>query len=212
MVTGMDWTAISLERLTESQLRDALAAGELDPVGLVPAPPLEKMRPPDSKLTALMLIAATNPNPDLIDVLVEAGAVVDATSPESSMTALSLAAAANPNGEVVTRLIEHGADCERRDNLGWTPLVYAALMGNRKAVLALIPHVPNLDALDPRGWTALAYALARRNIDIAEVLMAAGAGKNAPADGTPDLARAYRSGCKTDGIQPSPEVLAWLAR
>lgn len=207
----MRLTEDTLRRLTEGRLRDALAAGELDPVGLVPAPPLERLQVPDRELTALMLVAATNQNPDLVDVLVEAGAEVGTASPGSLLTALSLAAMANPQGAVATRLIEYGADCDHRDIEGCTPLMRAAATGNREAARAIVPHVSSVDARDPRGWTALTFAVAGLNLDIADGLVAAGAARDARTDDGFGLGRVYECACDDRGIRPVPEVLARFA-
>lgn len=204
----MTLTEDTLRSLTEGRLRDALAAGDLDPVGHLPAPALTRVKVPDGELTALMLVAAVNQDPELVDVLVDAGAEVRATSPESLLTALSFAAMANPMGEVAARLIEYGANSDHRDIEGCTPLMRAAAVGNRGAVHAIMPHVSSVDDRDPGGWSALFYAVAGLNIDIANELLAAGASTGGQTEAGQSLADVYEFACKERGIEPAPEITA----
>lgn len=72
-------------------------------------------------LNALHVAALFNPKPDVIDVLLDAGMDIDATT-ENSHTPLLLAASDNRNLEVVERLALKGADKGAYDTKGRTAL------------------------------------------------------------------------------------------
>ena len=71
-----------------------------------------------------MIAAAHNSNPEVITVLVQAGADVNATD-ASGVTPLMLAAAGNSNPEVITVLLSLGADPKAKDNSGKTAIDHA---------------------------------------------------------------------------------------
>ena len=197
-------------QLTEGELRDALASGRLDPAVPVSAPQLDKVCLPDGKLFPLMLVAFSNQNSDLIDVLVDAGAEVNALSPSSKLTALSFAAMGNPNREMTETLIEYGADYDHRDGEGRTPLMRASEVGNRQAALALICHVSNIDERDANGMTSLMIAVDNLNLDIAWDLIDAGANREVSASDGDSLTALYERVCLDRGFQPDPEILERL--
>ncbi|KAK4233622.1 ankyrin repeat domain-containing protein, partial [Achaetomium macrosporum] len=69
-----------------------------------------------------------------------------------------LYAAERGHEEVVRLLLEKGADCEVKDDNGWTPLSYAAWEGHEEVVRLLLEKGPNLEAKDSGGRTPLWYA------------------------------------------------------
>ena len=157
-----------------------------------------------------MLVAFSNQNSDLIDVLVDAGAEVNALSPSSKLTALSFAAMGNPNREMTETLIEYGADYDHRDGEGRTPLMRASEVGNRQAALALICHVSNIDERDANGMTSLMIAVDNLNLDIAWDLIDAGANREVSASDGDSLTALYERVCLDRGFQPDPEILERL--
>lgn len=70
---------------------------------------------------ALHLAAALNPNPDVINVLIEAGLAIESPMVDSD-TALLVASKDNTNIEVIERLVELGADVGAFDEDGVTAL------------------------------------------------------------------------------------------
>ena len=69
-------------------------------------------------------------------------------------------------------------DINVRDRDGRTPLVNASLNkdGNGAAIVSLLlPHNPDLNAADNAGWTALHFAAQELAIDVATILLDAGA-------------------------------------
>ena len=74
--------------------------------------------------TPLMAAADYNPNPEVITMLVKAGADVNAQT-RDGYTAL-MYAAGQRNPEVITMLLEAGADVKAWDTLSMTALMWAA--------------------------------------------------------------------------------------
>jgi ankyrin repeat protein len=119
-------------------------------------------------MTPLMCAAETNKNPEVITILLKAGADIKAQDLHYSQTplmwaawdnpnpeviatllkasadieernfALMCAAWNNPNPEVITTLLKAGADIEARDKDGSTPLMIAARISPNPEVIAML--------------------------------------------------------------------------
>ena len=74
--------------------------------------------------TPLMWAAGLNPNPEVITVLLKAGAHINARA-AGGMTPLMSAAARNKNPEVIAALLDAGADTKAKDSQGRTAFDYA---------------------------------------------------------------------------------------
>jgi uncharacterized protein len=79
---------------------------------------------PDNGMTPLMRAAAFNRNPKVIELLVKAGAKVNATD-HHGMTALMYAALNNQNTQIVAALLHAGADPKAKDDRGNTASDYS---------------------------------------------------------------------------------------
>ena len=88
-------------------------------------------------VSILMYAASISPNPDVIDVLVDAGAVMSARD-EKGQTALMYAASFNANPEVVQRLIERGAKVNVSDKRGWSSLMHAASRNQNAEIIDVL--------------------------------------------------------------------------
>jgi ankyrin repeat protein len=75
-------------------------------------------------MTALMIAAANNPNPEVITTLLNAGAEVNAGDTDGR-TVLMWAAQDNKNSEVITALLNAGADGKLKSSAGKTAFDYA---------------------------------------------------------------------------------------
>jgi ankyrin repeat protein len=83
----------------------------------------------------------------------------------------------------IKKLIEAGADIDKRNNSGWSALVYATMHKNLQIIKLLIAHGADVNfQLSPSGYSALIHA-AYTNADHIKVLLKAGADVNAVADG-----------------------------
>jgi ankyrin repeat protein len=123
--------------------------------------------------------AAEHDDPDMADLLLRAGARVDARTREG-VTALQLAAT-NGSAALIDRLLKAGADV----NAGLTPsgdtvLMLAARTGKSDAIRVLVEGGADVNAHESwGGTTALMWAAAERHADAAKALIAAGADVNA---------------------------------
>ena len=172
--------------------------------------------------TPLHLAARSNPDPDVVTALVEAGADLHASGGESyrrGNTPLHYAGE-NPNPAVAAALLDAGADAHVQAQGGRTPLHEAAANATNPAVIELLVEAgADVNARDASGYTPL-HSAARYNPrpEIASALLAAGADVNArhpdgyvpsglPADDRSPLFMAVYRGGGLIGGQPMPTGL-----
>jgi ankyrin repeat protein len=119
-------------------------------------------------------VAALAGSPQIISLLVDAGADLSAMTETDEMSALMIAISEgnDPSFDV---LLELGADPNQADANGFTPLMVAAQFGQWQMVEALIHRGAKIDAKTLRGSTALSAALTSNNVDVAIVLAEQGA-------------------------------------
>jgi len=125
--------------------------------------------------TPLMMAARYNQSPEVIAVLLKAGADVNAVDALHS-TALIWAAGGN-NVEVIATLLKAGADIKVKALSGATALMWAA-NGNRNpaVILALLKAGADINAKNDHGWTPLVYAAKNNpNPEVVLTLLKAGA-------------------------------------
>lgn len=86
--------------------------------------------------------------------------------------------------EVARALIDVGLDVEAQDCLGWAPLVAAINDGSLEGVKALLSVGANVNATHDRGFTVFMSAVSssERNLEIMNVLVAAGADPHAVSE------------------------------
>ncbi|MBR6412161.1 MAG: ankyrin repeat domain-containing protein [Alphaproteobacteria bacterium] len=114
--------------------------------------------------SVLMVCSMFSQSPDIIQALIDEGAIVNERTPES-WTAL-MSAAANQNPEIVKVLIKNGADVRAKWKGGnATALMYACRINpNRDVILALIEGGSDIKAKDNGGKTA--YDWLKTNPDL----------------------------------------------
>lgn len=130
-----------------------------------------------------LLWAAAHGDREVVGVLLDAGANPGAVTTEKRQDALTLAAQWN-RAEVVSYLIRRGASVNRRDTIGWTPLMWASLKGRTPVVAALLDGGAPIETLDAAGNTPLILAARQGRADTVKLLLARGARRGArDADG-----------------------------
>ncbi len=123
-----------------------------------------------------LIDAAGEATPDVITVLLEAGAEVNTQQLGTGQTPLLAALnRQNPRLDVVAALLKAGADVNAQNHLGETPLIlactrYAALGGRLDMVQGLLDQGADVNAKATNGRTALMAASKEGNRDLAELL------------------------------------------
>ena len=165
---------------TASEVKAAIAAGadlnaRDDDVRIIAG-----VRTGDRGLTPLHWAAKYNPEPSVIEALMEGGADIDARSEKYGTTPLH-SAAVNPAPSVVAALIAAGADVNARTESGATPLHWAAWENPEPLVVeALIEAGANPNARNRGGNTPLhAAAVSNPAPSVVEALIEAGADPSA---------------------------------
>ena len=113
----------------------------------------------------VVTIAAVADDPELMSLAIELGNDPGLTTSPYDGTAL-IAAAHLGHVEVVRRLIEAGAPLDHVNNLGWTALIEAVILGDggpdHQAVVRLLVRAgADREIADREGMTPLAHARAR---------------------------------------------------
>ena len=169
-------TALVLSAATppDSPVADAAMRGDLEQVRALLRSGADASAAQGDGMTALHW-AADRGAADMAEVLVYAGADLEATTRVGAFTPL-LVASRSGNASVVRVLLEAGAGVARRTTTGETALHMAAASANVEAVSAIIAHDAEVDALEgARGQTALMFAAAAGRTEVVRALLLAGA-------------------------------------
>jgi ankyrin repeat protein len=123
--------------------------------------------------------AARKGDPQLMAVLLQAGAAVAATTRIDRATPLHMAAAAG-HAAAIAALLKAGADAKARTAAGTTALMMAAAAGVPEPLKLLLAHGADPNARESaKGHTALMFAAAADRTDAVKVLLELGADANA---------------------------------
>jgi ankyrin repeat domain-containing protein 17 len=153
----------------ESPLTLASCGGHMELAALLIARGANLEEVNDEGYTPLM--EAAREGNDVVQLLVENGANVNAITEETQETALTLACCGGLM-EVSRYLLEHGADIELGAS---TPLMEAAQEGHADLVKFLLEKGASIDATTSTSDTALTFACANGHTDVVEILLEAGA-------------------------------------
>lgn len=125
----------------------------------------------------VLTIAAVANDPEFVRLAIELGNRADLITSVYEGTAL-IAAAHLGHADVVRHLIAGGAPLDHINNLGWTALFEAVVLGDggpdhQETVKALVKAGANIDIADNHGATPLQLAQARGYAEIAELIRSA---------------------------------------
>lgn len=128
----------------------------------------------DDQVYDVLTIAAVANDPDMVSLALRLGNRPDLTTSVYDGTAL-IAAAHLGHQEVVRRLIAGGAPLDHVNNLGWTALIEAVILGDGgpdhiETVRALVMAGADRSIADREGMTPLQHAEARGFEAIATIL------------------------------------------
>jgi len=132
----------------------------------------------DAERFDIITIAAVNNDLDMLKIALDGGGNARAITSTNDSTALS-AAARRANVEIVRALIAAKAPLNHVNNLGWTALLEAVVLGNgggnyTAVVDALVKANADVNVPDRHGSTALGHARRRGYSQIARILENAG--------------------------------------
>jgi ankyrin repeat protein len=133
----------------------------------------------DAQRYDVVTIAAVNNDLEMLQIALAGGADPGAITSPYDGTAL-IAAAHLGHVEIVSALIAAKAPLNHVNNLGWTALMEAVVLGNGGAnhtavVEALVKAGADVDLPDRQGTTAIEHARRRGYSQIARILESAGA-------------------------------------
>lgn len=124
----------------------------------------------DANGDAPLVMAAYRGNPEIVRLLLEAGADVTAVDPGMRATALHAAAYAG-NTEVAKLLVQFKVDIDKQGPVnGYTALHDAIWQGHLETVRALIDLGANLTLRSLQDETPLAFAQSKHHSAIAELI------------------------------------------
>ena len=109
-------------------------------------------------------------HPEIVDVLLEAGADVNLASRESMKVAPLASASAAGQYEVAKKLIAHGANVNSRASSDFTPLHESAARGQLEFATLLLENGADLNAKTADGKTPLDYAREHNRDEMVELL------------------------------------------
>jgi len=179
-VTPSIWNSIETLR-ADAPVADAAQRGDLDEVRRLLREGADVNAGQGDGMTALHW-AARNGELAMGEILLYAGASVDAGTRIGSYTPIHLATRA-AHSEFVTLLLEAGADPNAvTSNSGATPLHLAAASGNRAIIAELVERGAEVDKREGAwGQTPLMFAAANGRVEAIRTLLELGADANAAA-------------------------------
>jgi ankyrin repeat protein len=121
-----------------------------------------------------LVAAATKGHTTTMQLLINKGAKVNASSKENGITPLMFAAV-NGRADAVKLLIEKGAKVNAEDNDGITALMQACAGSHPQVVEELIRAGASVDATNKEGRTALMHAAFKGDAESTQILLKKGA-------------------------------------
>ena len=129
-----------------------------------------------------LMTAARAGNLEVVAALLDRGAEVNYQAPGHGQSAL-MWAISERHSNVVRRLVERGADIHARSTGGFTPLLFAARVGDAESAKMLIAAGADVNDKTPDETSALVVAVVRGHTALAIDLLERGADPNASAPG-----------------------------
>ena len=158
----------------DSPVADAAMRGDVDSVRSLLTDGAAVNLAQSDGMTALHWAAELG-NVELVRLLVDAGAGLEAPTRIGNLTPLHIGAEVGQGG-TVRALLEAGANAESRNVNGSAPLHFAAMSGSVEAVVALVDHGADVNVREARwGQTPLMFAASRNRIPAIRTLIERGA-------------------------------------
>ena len=149
-------------------LHEAAERGYVDAIAIFIETGITKLDTRDIEDNTPLLLAATNGQQEVVNMLIEGGAKPDS---KNEMGFTPLMAAAYSGSEAVARLlITKGVKIDAVDIYSYTALAYAAKRGNEDIVRPLLTRGAKSDIRTTVGKTALALATSAGHDPVARLL------------------------------------------
>ena len=132
-----------------------------------------------SRTTLLAYALSTDTNENIVELLIKAGADVNAKDDYPFGCTALMYVINNDQKDIAELLIKAGADVNAKTHDGWTALMGAAGCNGKDVAESLIKAGADVNAKTHDGWTALMMAARCDGKDVAELLIKAGADVNA---------------------------------
>ena len=129
-----------------------------------------------------LMAAARTGNLEVVDALLDRRAEVNYKAPGHGQSAL-MWAISERHSKVAGRLVERGADIRARSTGGYTPLLFAARVGDVESSRLLVAAGADINDKTPDETSALIVAVVRGHTAFAIDLLERGADPNASAPG-----------------------------
>jgi len=129
-----------------------------------------------------LMTAARAGSLEAVDALLDRGAEVNYKAPGHGQSAL-MWAISERHSTVARRLVERGADIRARSAGGYTPLLFAARVGDLESAKTLVAAGADINDKTPDETSALLVAVLRGHTEFAIHLLERGADPNASAPG-----------------------------
>lgn len=130
----------------------------------------------DDGFTPLSLAAKIN-NPEIVEELLDAGAIPDMVDEVSGRTPLFYSVLQKNHG-ISQLLLDNGANPNMPDFKCISPLMIAVSKNDVRHCQMLLRRNAELDVQDENGWTALHYGVMANALDCMQYLITEGADKN----------------------------------
>ena len=131
---------------------------------------------------APLMAAARTGNIDVVQALLDRGADVNYKTQANGQSAL-MWAISEKHSNVARRLVERGADIQARSTGGYSPLLFAARVGDLESAKILVAGGADVNDQTPDQTSALVVAVVRGHSELAIYLLERGADPNAGATG-----------------------------
>ncbi len=129
-----------------------------------------------------LMTAARAGSLEAVDALLDRGAEVNYKAPGHGQSAL-MWAISERHSSVAKLLVERGADIRARSTAGYTPLLFAARVGDLESAKTLVAAGADVNDKTPDETSALLVAVLRGHTELAIQLLERGADPNASAPG-----------------------------